>query len=159
MTERVELKLQKLRVQVIVRLSNGHAYKGDFLLAPTSDAHHGHERVKDLLNSPETMVPFFNPEKEAAILLNKQHIQMVEMQGPDLAGDPENEPDFAEHRQLVVTLTAGIKIRGDILVTMPPGQDRTLDFLNRGEQFLYVNSRDGLRIINIDHLIAVEDFE
>ncbi len=159
MSDRSELKIKKLPVSAIVKLSSGHAYKGEFSLLGESAEHHGHERLKDLLNSPEAVVPFFNPEKQEAMLLNKAHIQLVELQTPDYASDTDAETDFSTHKQLVMLLTGGIKIRGEIYVNMPPGKDRTLDFLNRGQKFLYLYARDCLRIINLDHLIAVEDFE
>lgn len=158
MGENQELKVPKLSATVLVRLTDGHAYKGVFRLAAEAATHHGHERVKDLLNAPEAMIPFFNPEKSETVLLNKAHILMIELADPDRASDSDSEIDFADRRGLVVSLTGGIKVRGQVLINMPPEKDRTLDFLNRGERFFYLNSRDGLRIANLEHVIQVEEF-
>ncbi len=153
-----DLIVPKLSATVLVRLTDGHAYKGEFRLASESAAHHGHERVKDVLNAEGPMIPFFNPEKNETTLLNKSHILMVELAAPDLASDSDTGTDFGDRRGLVVSLTGGIKVRGQVIINMPPDKDRTLDFLNRGERFFYLNSRDGLRIANLDHVIQVEEF-
>ncbi|MCW5827819.1 MAG: hypothetical protein KIT79_00750 [Deltaproteobacteria bacterium] len=157
MSEGGEYQVAKRSVPVMVRLTNGNAHKGDFLLAAQAEQHHGAERVKDLLNGSGEMVPLFSHLHNTPILLNKRHIEMVELTEPDLASDADRDTDFAIHRQALLIMDSGSKLRGDLVVTMPSGHDRTLDFLNRGERFVYLESRDGTKIINLLHVIAVED--
>jgi hypothetical protein len=117
--------------------------------------HHGRERVKDVLNAKEPLVPIWSATDRSSLLINKAHIALMILEAHDLA-EPD-EPDMTDHHEVLITLASGLELRGTILVSTPPERSRTLDFLNRGERFFYLETSDGSRIISLEHVVSARD--
>jgi hypothetical protein len=146
--------VNKREVHVRLQLSTGQRVEGFIHCNVRSAEHHGRERVKDVLNGPSSLVPVHMADGNY-VLFNKSYIEVVELDHPDLADD--GEEDLTLHRGVDVTLADGVTLSGTILVSTPPERSRTLDFLNRGERFFYLETAVGSRVIALQHLVCVRD--
>lgn len=156
MAQDAEFRIQKRQVPAIVRTHGNLALDGHFMCSEVSDHHSGQERLTDLLNSNEPFVPFFENKRKGATLLNKDHIFLVELKGPDT--DATGTAAIGETHLIELVLGSGGAFEGRCLVSGPPGHTRTLDYLNRTEhRFLYLDAPEGFRIVNLNHVITVKD--
>ena len=150
-------RVSKRPVPVRVRLATGRQISAHLQCAEHAHGHHGRERVKDVLNAEEDVIPLWSEGPAACTLVNKRFIELVELIEPDRV-DP-NEPDLTSHREVSVLLSSGTGLRGQLLISTPPGQSRTLDFLNRGERFFYLETENGMTIVHLEHVVTVSDVE
>jgi hypothetical protein len=146
--------VSKREVHVKLQLSTGQQVSGFIHCNVRSAEHHGRERVKDVLNGPSAMVPIHLADG-SYMLFNKAYIEVVELDHPDLA--EEGETDLTDHRPIELLLADGMALHGTILVSTPPERSRTLDFLNRGERFFYLETEDGSRVIALQHVVSARD--
>ena len=56
-------------------------------------------------------------------------------------------------------LADAVQLTGTILVSTPPERARTLDFLNRGERFFYLETAQGSRVIALQHVVCARDHD
>jgi hypothetical protein len=145
----------KRAVRVVLQLSNGQRVPGVVHTNLHSSVHHGRERVKDVLNDPSPMLPVHG-EDGTCTLFNKSFIEVVELEQPDLA--ETGETDLTDHREISLVLADGLQLAGTILVSTPPERARTLDFLNRGEPFFYLETQQGSRVIALRYVLSVRDY-
>jgi hypothetical protein len=137
-------------------LSTGQEFSGVIQCNLHAAEHHGRERVKDVLNSAAALVPIWSVSDRSCALINKSYIEMLVLDEMDLA-EP-GDPDMTLHRDVALTLARGTELRGTMLVSTPPERSRTLDFLNRGERFFYLQTTEGERLINLEHVVIARDF-
>ncbi len=154
--EQDSLVVSKREVPVVLQLSTGQRVPGVVHCNLRSGVHHGRERVKDVLNGPNAMLPVHAADGSCT-LFNKAFIEVVELAAPDLAED--GETDLSDHRKVALLLADGVKLRGTILVSTPPERARTLDFLNRGERFFYLETEPGSRVIALQHVVSARDHD
>jgi hypothetical protein len=147
----------KRLVPVRVRLTTGRQIAALVQCSEQAERRLGRERVKDLLNGDDALLPLWNELAQASTLVNKRFIELVELVEPDLARD--GEPDLTTHRPVTLLLSSGSGLRGSLLVSTPPSQERTLDFLNRGERFFYLDTETVTQIVNLEHVVTVTDLE
>lgn len=145
--------VRKRDVSVRLTLSTGRVVSGTVQCSEHSEWHHGRERVKDVLNGEGEFMHLWGEGR--SVLIHKAFIEQVELSESDLAS--ANEPDLTEHRDIDVLLASGAELSGTIFVSAPLGHTRTLDFLNRGERFYYLDSPQGTRIISLAHTVTVRD--
>lgn len=145
----------KREVRVVLQLSTGARVSGVVHCNLHSSAHHGRERVKDVLNNENAMLPVHSDGK--CVLFNKGFIEVVELEEPDVA--EVGETDLSEHREVDLMLADGVALRGTILVSTPPERARTLDFLNRGQGFFYLETAQGSRVIALRHVLSAADHD
>lgn len=158
MVEDSEFRIEKREVPALVRTHKHTALEGLFMCSAISAEHTGRERLTDLLNDPEPFVPFFETKRQGATLINKDHIFVVELKGPDLAHDDQLSNPMGEMHLIELTLGTGGTFEGQCLVTGAAGHTRTLDYLNRTQhRFIYVDAPEGYRILNLNHVISVRD--
>jgi hypothetical protein len=155
MADSDRFRVSKRPVPVRVRLSTGRQITAHLQCAEQAHGHHGRERVKDVLNAEDPVVPLWSEGPAACTLVNKRFIEMVELLEPDVV-DPQ-EPDLSNHREVSVLMSSGTGIRGTLYISTPPGQSRTLDFLNRGERFFYLDTEHGMTIVHLEHVVTVSD--
>jgi hypothetical protein len=150
-------RVGKRAVPVRVRLNSGRQISAVVQCAEQSDKHLGRERVKDVLNAEEPLVPLWNETTQANTLVNKAFIELVELEEPDLSRP--DDPDLTDRRPVTILLASGTSVRGNLIISTPPGQDRTLDFLNRGERFFYLETEQAHCIVHLAHVVTVSDLD
>lgn len=158
MVEDSEFRIEKREVPALVRTHKHTALEGSFMCSEISSEHTGRERLTDLLNGEEPFVPFFETKRQGATLINKDHIFVVELKGPDVAHDDQVSNPMGEMHLIELTLGTGGTFEGQCLVTGAAGHTRTLDYLNRERhRFIYIDAPEGYRILNLNHVISVRD--
>jgi hypothetical protein len=145
----------KRLVPVRVRLTTGRQIAALVKCAEQAEHHAGRERVRDLLNAREPMIPLWNEVSQTSTLVNKRFIELVELVEPDSS----DAPDFATPRQVTLLLSSESGLRGSLRIATPPGHERTLDFLNEGDRFFYLETETGVQVVNLDHVVTVTDLE
>jgi hypothetical protein len=157
MSDEEAFRVIKRLVPIRVRLTTGRQISALVKCAEQAEHHRGRERVKDLLNAPEPLLPLWNEVSQTSTLVNKRFIELVELVEPDLAS--EDMPDLSTHRAVTILLSSESGLRGSLYVSSPPGHERTLDFLNGGDRFFYLESETGVQVVNIEHVVTVTDLE
>jgi hypothetical protein len=154
-----EFRIEKSRTDGALRLSGGASVHGSFFVAGSSAKHAGPERVKDVLNEETGFFPFevHGPTgAKRTILYNRDHVIYAELRGSQEAHlDPGY--DVATQRTVSMLLSNGEHLRGFVRVYRPQGRDRLSDFARSAEQFRYLEARDVTYLVNVHHLIALEE--
>ncbi len=153
-------RVEKLRIEAVIHLTNGARVTGDFFVAQASPTLFGQERVAELLNSESGFVPFEVRESAGArtALLNRDHIVTVAVRDHEARRVPGY--DLATARTVSLLMSDGRQILGSVRVYRPEGRDRLSDWSRHGERFRYIESSDATFIVNVAHIVeAREVFE
>lgn len=153
-------RVEKVRIEAVINLTNGSSVAGDFFVSQGSPTLFGQERVAELLNSESGFVPFEVRESGGArtALLNRDHIVTVAVRDHEARRVPGY--DVARARRVSVLMSDGRQILGSVRVYRPEGRDRLSDWSRHGEQFRYIESSDATFIVNVAHIVeAREVFE
>jgi hypothetical protein len=157
MNDNEQFRMIKRPVPVRVRLASGRQIGAIIQCAEQSEHRRTRERVKDLLNGEDALVPLWNETTQSNTLVNKRFIELVELEEPD-AMDPQTLA-LCERRHVSILLSSGTGLRGSLLISTRPGQHRTLDFLNRGERFFYLETEIGMQVVHLEHVITATDLD
>jgi hypothetical protein len=124
-------RIPRQSVEVKVLLEDEQVIVGQLYL-PTTGPFGGPGRVEDRLNDVnEEFMPLLCGESQT-YLVSKSHIISVEK-----AADPEelNSDEANRNLEVCVDMIDGHSFSGRISYLLPPGQRRTLDFLNTSPPF------------------------
>lgn len=157
MSDTEQFRMIKRPVPVRVRLASGRQIAAWIQCAEHSEVNGEPERVKDVLNADDVMVPLWNEASQTNTLVNKRFVELVELVEGDLL-DPATL-ELCERRHVSLLLSSGTGMRGNLLISTRPGQNRTLDFLNRGERFFYLETEIGMQVIHLEHVITATDLD
>ncbi len=152
-----EFRVEKLRIEGTLFLSNGASVRGSLFVAGSSATHAGPERIKDVLNAEPGFFPFEGGEADGVrgtTLYNREHVVHVELPGNHEAA-LEPGYDVATRRTVSMWLSSGRRLRGVVSVHRPQGRDRLSDFARSSEQFRYLETPDATYLVNVRHLIAL----
>jgi hypothetical protein len=153
-----EFRVEKLRAEAILTLSNGAVVHGCFFVSSSSRTHAGPERIKDVLNGEAGFFPFLVAcaTGSSTALYNRDHTVMVELADGDEA---RTEPgyDVATVRIVTMLLSNGARLRGAVRVYLPHGNDRVSDFARAGEPFRYLEAEDATYLVNVGHLLELSE--
>ena len=151
-------RVDKHRAAATLILSDGKSVAGWFFLADSCRDHAGPERIKDLLNGDRGFFPF---ERNAAggrrtALYNRDHVVCVQLEGDD---EPHRDPgyDIATRRAIAMLLSNGRRLNGLVSVYRPQGRDRLSDYAHSPEIFRYLETADGAVIVNVQHVLELEE--
>ena len=147
-----EYRIEKLRRELTVLLTDGSRLEGEVFLRPVSRHRTRPEEPADLLNDAE---PFFALMRHGeAMLVQKSSIARVETSYPD-----EQEEDFTSLGIIVeVTLTDGSVCNGSIFLESRHDRPRLLDFLNSyRERFLPVIDARQVFLVNTNTIAHVRE--
>jgi hypothetical protein len=154
-----EFHVEKQRADAVLSLSSGESTRGCFFVASGRARHVGSERVGDLLNSEAVFFPFEIHDSTGirTMLFNRSHVVMVAI------GDNEARRDsgysVATRRVVSVLLSSGQRVVGAVRVYLPEGRDRLSDWARDPEMFRYVETEEGTLIVNMAHIIEVNEVD
>lgn len=148
-----EVPRQTTRVQV--RLLGGYVVEGSLYYAAQGPGG-APGRLSDRLNdSTERFVPL--SMEKGGRLVSKARVLTI------LIADPAAEvpPACEEHTSVEVRtrLLDAVEVRGQLAYTMPPGQERVLDYLNSAPEFIPIRGADGVVLVNREAIVAVENLQ
>jgi hypothetical protein len=154
-----QFRVEKHRAEAELTLAGGGAMRGWFFLALSSAHHPGPERVADLLNAEAGFFPFSPAGAAAAdaILVNRAHVISVKLL--EHTDEPRVDPgyDVATERRVVMRLSNGWTLSGAVRVYRPLGRDRLSDYARLPEAFRYVESADGVFVVNSAHIVDLRE--
>jgi hypothetical protein len=141
-----EFRIEKDRCTVRLSLVSGETITGAMFLQHTDEGNPRRESARDVLNSTERFFPVETPDGET-LLVAKDRVVEVVADFPD--DDDELRRASARSALLDVVLSGGVVRSGTVLLEMPAGQPRLLDYLNRlSDRFLVLYETDGTRLLN-----------
>lgn len=146
-------------VPVDIALGGARRIHGEVYLHHGAASHFGDENILDLMNDDAPFFPLRVNEPEAAtMLVAKSHVHYMTV--APLRGDERVDTERAAAVRLDVTveLDDGESLSGAVYAELPPGKQRTLDFVNApGTAFFVLVQRDRDCIVNRSRVQLVQD--
>jgi hypothetical protein len=141
-----ELRIAKDRCSVRLSLVSGETITGEMFVQHAEETDARRESARDVLNGPERFFPVETVEGET-LLVAKDCVIDVLSETP-IDGD-ELRRASARSARLDILLAGGVVRSGLVLLELPTGQPRLLDYLNRlSERFLVLYAAEGTRLVN-----------
>jgi hypothetical protein len=154
-----QFRVEKRRAEAVLTLAGGATIRGSFFLADSTAMHLGPERVADLLNAETGFFPFepSGGSPDEAVLVNRAHV--IEVRLIERADEPQADPGYAvaTERHVAMRLTNGSTLTGRVRVYRPIGRDRLSDYARLPEVFRYLESADGVFIVNSAHIVDLKE--
>jgi hypothetical protein len=149
-------RIEKIRASADLMLATGTTIRGWFFLWPSSQLHHGPDRIGDLLNEQQDFFPFELEDGHTA-LYHRAHVVQVRL--PPDAPEAQMEPGYEVAARHVVSmlLSTGDRLTGTVSVYLPEGHNRLSDYARGGRVFRYVETADRTVIVNSAHLVELRE--
>lgn len=140
-----EFRIEKLRLALSVRLLGGDVVAG-YVFVQTPVYGTVAETALDLLNHSETFFPLACDDR-GILLVAKD--RLVEAWGEAVGDDDEVRVMTGRPVLVELRLASGVTVSGTMLLEVPSGRPRLLDYLNDNRlRFMRLLTADGPRIIN-----------
>ncbi len=141
-----EYRIEKDRCSVTLSLASGETITGAMFVQHAEEGDPRRESAHDVLNGPER---FFPIETETGQMLLIAKDRVVEALTALPANGDELRRASARSAVLDIVLPSGDVRSGTVLLELPAGQPRLLDFLNRlSDRFLVLYAAEGTRLVN-----------
>jgi hypothetical protein len=153
--------MSELRVPTVVLLADvqcadGRRFRGRIFIPAASARHPGPTRPEEWLNDPAPFFPFHPDDAEAPVLMNKREILVISVPAVADAGDIPEGSDSPIRRVALEAETR--RLEGYLVIDMPHGQLRVLDYLNRGETFVTLRDGDTHHLVQKKRITRVIEF-
>jgi hypothetical protein len=140
-----EFRIEKDRCSVTLSLVSGETIAGTMFVQHADQSDPRRETARDVLNSSERFFPV--ETTSGTVLVAKDRVVDVLAELPD-DGD-ELRRASARSARLEIVLCGGVVRSGLVLLELPTGQPRLLDYLNRlSDRFLVLYATEGTRLVN-----------
>ncbi|MGA7614765.1 MAG: hypothetical protein WBX15_06225 [Thermoanaerobaculia bacterium] len=150
------LRVPTVEVTVQISYAAGRDLSGSIFLPALAHWHDGPTRPDEWINDGHLFFPFLPDGAERALILNKRQIIVVTFSTTATAG-LELPQQVGLLRPVRVDCGTAV-VEGMVSIDMPPGQSRTLDFVNRTDQpFLPVWSGDRFHLVQKKRIIEISD--
>ena len=141
-----ELRVPTIAFDTEIVYGDGTWFVGRIFLPAASSHHTGPMRPDEWMNDATPFFPFLPAEASFPVILNKAEVVVLSVVVEGALEEPGVE---SPHRRVQVECPDRI-VAGTLVIDMPEGHQRVLDYLNRPDPFLIV--RDGDR----EHLVRKE---
>ena len=130
----------------MLSLVSGETIAGAMFVQHTDEVDPRRESARDVLNSPERFFPIETAGGETLLIAKDRVVDVLAEKQPD---DDELRRASARSAHLDIVLCGGVVRSGLVLLELPTGQPRLLDYLNRlSDRFLVLYAAEGTRLIN-----------
>lgn len=146
-----ELRVPTTRLPVEILCADGRAMLGDIFLAAQSSRQPGPMQPDEWSESQQSFFPFRSLEAQALTLLNRTEV--VALTVPAAANAADAVADVPVVR--IAVEAGGTRFEGEVLVDMPPGQQRVVDWLNAPTAFFTVRAGSAHHLIQKRHVTRV----
>jgi hypothetical protein len=139
-----ELRVPTVALDAEIVCADGTWFVGRIFLPAASSHHDGPMRPSEWMNDDAPFFPFLPANATDAVILNKAEVVVLSVVAEEV-DEALTAPDVP-HRRVQVECRERI-VAGMVVIDLPEGHHRVLDYLNRPDPFLIVH--DGDR----DHLV------
>ncbi len=147
-----ELRVPTLALAAEVLCSDGRNLVGRVFVPATSSRHDGPMRAEEWLNDPSAFFFFLPDSSQEGMVLNKREILAISV-AADVDTSSGTEGSSPERR--VALELEDRRIEGTLLIDMPEGRQRVLDYLNRPETFLTLRDGDRHHLVQKERIARV----
>jgi hypothetical protein len=123
-----------------VRCSDGRVFAGRIFIPESSSHHSGPMRIDEWFNEGGPFFAFLPDDAKSTVFFGKNRVAILSV-APALDEVAVEEEIEVPRRRVAVEL-ADRRVEGELLIDMPQGQRRVLDYLNRAEPFLTLRAGD-----------------
>jgi hypothetical protein len=147
-----DFRVPTIPLFVELRCNDGRRFGGQVYLPAQSLNRDAPMRVDEWANGPQRFVPFRASEGACRTVINKHQLAVISVPAEanldedDLAGCPTYR---------VVVEIGDLRLEGQVVVDLPPAQQRVVDFLNRPEPFFTLRDGDRHHLVNKHHVTRV----
>ena len=148
-------RVDKTELPVVLFQADGSVMKGVVFLSASAYSYLGQQTLLDLMKEKETFFPF-RREDGAFSVTNKCTITHVRYK-PISATDgyrPLGTPE-----KVVITFVGGEQLQGTIIIDLPEGRKRLIDFINSAKGFFPMQTDEAEHLINIDQVRDIKPAE
>jgi hypothetical protein len=141
-----EFRIEKDRCSVMLSLVSGETIAGTMFVQHADESDPRRESARDVLNSPEGFFPIETADGETLLVAKDRVVDVLAEMPRD---DDELRRASARSARLDIVLSGGVVRSGLVLLELPTGQPRLLDYLNRlSDRFLMLYAAEGTRLVN-----------
>lgn len=141
-----EFRIEKDRCAVRLSLVSGETITGAMFVQHVGEGDPRRESARDVLNAPERFFPIETADGETLLVAKDRVVEVLAELPTD---DDELRRLSARSAVLDIVLSGGVVRSGIVLLELPAGQPRLLDYLNRlSDRFLVLYAPEGTRLVN-----------
>ena len=144
-----EYQVEKRKVSVTIALVDGQTREGVIFLSPFSSHHSGPQTMIDLMSEEEPFAPFVGSDG-SFLLVNKSQISHIMYQK-----EADDKPVLGTPLEVEVTFTNSRQLSGTVVLEVPEGKSRLLDFMNSNRDFFGLECEDGYYVVNPNIIIEI----
>lgn len=144
-----EYQVEKKKVSVTLELVDGQTRDGVIFLSPFSSSHSGPQTLLDLMSEEEPFAPFVGGDNDF-LLINKAQISHIRYQK-----EPDDKPVLGTPLVVTVTFTNSRQLTGTVVLEVPEGKSRLIDFMNSNTAFFGLKCEDGDYVVNPNIIIEI----
>jgi hypothetical protein len=148
-------KIPKLTVPVVLHVVPASEIQGDIFLDFSSSQGTSVQHVLEYFNTDS---PFFPLRTDSgSVLVSKHSILWIEV--PLLLKEFQEETSvkLAERREVLIQTDEIEEIKATIVLDLPEAYGRTLDLLNKKENFIVMIRSETLMILNLHHVTKIQE--
>ncbi len=135
-------RVDKQEKEVAVHLSDQVVHHGVVFLSPFASSHSGAQTLLDLLREKDAFLPFRDAQNRF-ILVNKSAVTHLAYRG----GEDKDAP-LGDEMRVRITFFGGEVLEGKIVLEMPEGKSRLLDYVNASPGFFALVGEEERYIAN-----------
>jgi hypothetical protein len=148
-----ELRVPTIALDAEIVSADGTWHVGRIFLPAASAHHSGGMRPDEWMNDGRPFFPFLPANQTASIILNKAEVVVL-----SVLAAPSDEIEGVEspHRRVQVECRERV-VKGVVVIDMPEGHQRVLDYLNRSDPFLIIYDGDREHLVRKSRITRVTE--
>jgi hypothetical protein len=146
-----ELRVPTIALDTEIVFADGTWFVGRIFLPAASAHHSGGMRPDEWMNDGKPFFPFLPANSREAIILNKSEVVVLSVVA-ELP--PEDETLDSPKRHVQVECRERV-VKGVLIIDMPEGHRRVLDYLNGPDPFLIVHDGDREHLVRKTRITRV----
>ncbi|HKL27370.1 MAG TPA: hypothetical protein VJ910_14190 [Desulfuromonadales bacterium] len=137
-------RVEKTEQNVVLFQADGSVMKGVVFLSASAYNHLGQQTLLDLIHEKDTFFPFRSDSGEF-LVANKNTVTHIRYKPG--TKNPHYSP-LGEPEPVSITFVGGEQLHGVIIIDLPEGRKRLLDFINAAAGFFEVQGDDCRYLVN-----------
>lgn len=148
-----DLRVPTICLPVEIRCADGRSLLGDIFLPAHSSRQAGPMRPNEWSDTVLAFFPVRSRDTQTTTLMNRDAV--VALTVPAAANEDDCDAELDSPVARVAVDAGGERFEGDIVVDMPPGQQRVADWLNAPSAFITLRAGPAHHLIQKRHVTRV----